>query len=127
MSPVAVGEGMNQSQPMMETNGALVERVTPVSKLRLDVLAEIVELRRDLISEYADVLLGEAERSRPFPNLVEHLLMQQFEPCNREQIVSKPPVSRGKSPASTADDIVLLAGVELGLKADIRNEAVDLI
>ncbi len=40
MSPVAVGEGMNQRQPMMETNGALIERVTPVSELRLDVLAE---------------------------------------------------------------------------------------
>ncbi len=39
MSPVAVGEGMNQRQPMMETNGALIERVTPVSELRLDVLA----------------------------------------------------------------------------------------
>ena len=58
MSPIAVGEGMNQRQPMMETNGALVERVTPVSELRLDVLAEIVELRRDLINEDANVLLG---------------------------------------------------------------------
>ena len=40
MSPVAVGEEMNQRQPMMETNGALIERATPVSELRLDVLAE---------------------------------------------------------------------------------------
>ena len=48
---------------MMETNCAFVEQVTLVSELRLDVLAEIVELRRDLISEDADVLLGEAEMS----------------------------------------------------------------
>ena len=75
MSSVAVGEGMNQRQSMMEPNGALVERVTLVSELRLDVFAEIVELRRDLISEHADVLLSEAKRTRPLSNLVEDFLV----------------------------------------------------
>ena len=42
-------------------------------------------MRLDLISEYADVLLGEAERARPFPILVDHLLMQKFEPRDRKK------------------------------------------
>jgi hypothetical protein len=74
-STIAIGEWVNERQPMMETNGAFVEQVTLVSELRLDVLAEIVELRRDLVSQDAYVLLREAERAGPLPNLVEHLLM----------------------------------------------------
>src|SRR5207302_315808 len=73
MPAIAVRKRMGQYQPMMKSNGYLIERVCVV----LNPIANVTQQGHESLSNFvelnSDVFFGASILARPLPCLVEHL------------------------------------------------------
>ena len=76
MASVAVGEWMDEHQPVMKPQRQFNGRISAVFGPELRIIEQQTQLRGNLNGVNTDILLGFAESACPFPPLPEQVFMQ---------------------------------------------------
>ena len=116
MAPIAVGEGVDSYEAMVEAHGNLVRRECLV----VDPVANVIEHHADVVGDAMgfnpDIPLCQAVSARPIPHVAEHTLVKRCRKILRQQILVSLPARTG--PYSAFDNVSLLGLVEV---AAMRN------
>lgn len=108
-SAIAIGEGMDRNQPVVQPDGNLVRRKRLVVYPEPDVIERRASLDRNMCGRYADIAFALSKRPGPSPDITEEPLMQAFEKRFRQQIMP----SRTPCPGGPGGNIRLLGSIQV--------------
>jgi hypothetical protein len=114
---VAIREGMNLHQPVMEAHRDLVGRICPVLDPRLGVVKQLPQGHGNLVERNPKIAFALPELACPSPYVAEHPPVQLLDKLLAQRITTA--VER---PILRARDVVLLRFVQLAAIGDMRGD-----
>ncbi len=117
VAAVAIREGMNLHQPVMEAHRDLVGRICLVLDPRLGVVKQLAQGHGNLVERNPEIALALPELARPPPYVAEHPAVQLLDEFLAQRITTA--VER---PILRARDVLLLRFVQLAAIGDMRGD-----
>jgi hypothetical protein len=119
VAAVAIREGVNLHQPVMEAHRDLVARIGFVFDPRLGIVQQMAQSYGNLKEGNPDITFGGSELPGPAPYVAEHLPVQVFDEFLGQQIAAA--VER---PRLRAHDVLLFGFVQLTAIGDMRRNQI---